>query len=126
MQSQAAQNLFLQDAANWLNPSIWGAKLEQGQRYLAAHLASVSLRRGAAGQISEVGAGAARVAYAQTAAKANDPSEYESTTYGMQFKRLMKTLPAARFAVGGGWGFEQYGGFGGALCSTCGNYPCGC
>ena len=38
LQSTAAQTMFLQDAADWLNPYVWGSKLELGQRLLACHL----------------------------------------------------------------------------------------
>lgn len=119
--------MFLQDAANWLNPRVWGGKLELGQRLLAAHLATMSLRRGAGGQITDVGAGPSKISYKSQDAKSAEETSYSQTSYGIEFRRVMKTLPAARFAIGGGFGFEQYGGWAGTgICSTCGLGPCGC
>ncbi len=107
LQTTNAQNLFLQDAANWLTPQVWGGKLELGQRLLAAHLATLSLRRGAGGQVTEVGAVPARIAYADS--KGKFPDSLDSTSYGLEYKRVRNTLPAARFAVGCGIGYIPFG-----------------
>lgn len=104
LQLPETQNVLLTDAANWLNPNVWGAKTELGQRYLCAHNATMSLRRGAAGQITDVGAGPAKVSYRGQDTKSGAEESYSQTAYGKEYWRLLKSLPGARFAAGaGGW-----------------------
>lgn len=104
LQSTDAQNVLLGDAAllmGYYNP--WGSKLEIACRFLAAHLATMSLRRGASGQITDVSAGPAKVSYAHPRDSVVSP--LEQTSYGVEFARIRGQIPAFRFAISGGFGY---------------------
>lgn len=108
LQGTAAQDLLLNDALNQMGYlSVWGGQLEPAQRYLTAHLATMSLRRGAAGPITDVGAGPAKIAYGDL--KGKFPDSLDQTSYGVEFKRLRAQVPAFRFAIGSGWGAIPFG-----------------
>jgi Protein of unknown function (DUF4054) len=107
LQSTAAQDVILNDASllmGYYDP--WGVKLEIACRFLAAHLATMSLRRGASGQITDVGAGPAKLSYAHP--RDAEVSPLEQTSYGVEFRRIRSQIPAFRFAISSGWGYGPW------------------
>lgn len=102
LQGTPAQTLLLADALAMMGyaPS-WADKLEPAQRYLTAHLATMTLRRGAAGPITDVGAGPAKITYGEL--KGKYPDALDSTSYGVEYKRIRNQVPGFRLAVGGGF-----------------------
>lgn len=86
---------FVTMAYNSINPDVWGGMADQGAKYLAAHLATISLRRGQPGSphVKRVGAVMAGFQVLSDALL--------TTAYGAEFDRLLLELPAARFAIGG-------------------------
>jgi hypothetical protein len=89
LQNVTAQNQLLADALAQMNQQVWGSRLEIGQRFLTAHLASMTLfvSRGlGVGGLRSPGAG--------------NPNDYSATPYGTRYLLLQRQLPAARFAIG--------------------------
>lgn len=88
LQSVEAQNLFLADALAQMNTAVWGSRLEIGQRFLTAHLATLSLF-----QSRGIGTGGLR------SPGAGHPNDYAATPYGTRYRHLQRQLPLARLAV---------------------------
>jgi hypothetical protein len=88
LQSVEAQALFMSDALAQMNPAVWGSRLEIGQRFLTAHLATLSLF-----QSRGIGTGGLR------SPGAGHPNDYAATPYGTRYRHLQRQLPAARFAI---------------------------
>jgi hypothetical protein len=85
-----SQTVFIADAYAQMNTAIWGAYLDRGAKYLAAHLATMSNRRGQAGPASEKHVGK----IGQSNAVNKGP--LASTSYGEEYLRIIDTLPGAR------------------------------
>src|SRR5688500_9353808 len=95
----ASQTAILADVALQMNADAWGSKLDLGSKWLAAHLATVGPRRsGVGGPVVSESVGSVSRAYA--ASVAAGASQLGSTSYGLEYERLLLTLAAARFAVG--------------------------
>ena len=86
----ASQAAFIADAYAEMNPDVWGAYLDRGAKYLAAHKGAVSQRRGQAGPTSNKRVGQVGQANAVVS------GALESTGYGEEFLRILNTLPDAR------------------------------
>lgn len=95
--SGGSQTEFIADVQLQMNPCVWGSKLNLGAAYLAAHLATVSRRKGIAGALTEEHAGA--VGHGFSALKGLSP--LETTSYGLEYLRLLRGLPGARVAIAG-------------------------
>lgn len=91
----AAQTAILAQANTELSVSVWGTRIEIGRAWFAAHLATVSNRRGTGGQVTSETVGSVSRGYS-----AGTSEGYSSSGYGQEFERLLLTLPAARFAGG--------------------------
>ena len=71
-----------------MNQAVWGSRLEIGQRFLTAHLVTLSLF-----QSRGIGTGGLR------SPGAGQPSDYTATPYGTRYRHLQRQLPGARFAI---------------------------
>lgn len=78
-----------------LNTDVWGGWLDMGSAYLAAHLATLTRRRGM-GAVQSEHVGQVSRAYL---AISLTPGSLESTAYGAEYLRLMRMLPDARGPV---------------------------
>lgn len=83
---------ILDDVADDVAASIFGTKQERAQRYLAAHLLTLSRSQDrnphASGPITSEKTGPLAVSYANP--KANSNGELDSTSYGREFMRIRK------------------------------------
>lgn len=95
----STQTAILAYANAELDAATWGGRLERGRAYLAAHLATLSRRAGSGGAVVSESVGDVSRAYSTGDALASD---LEATAYGKEFRRLIKTLPLARFGVSNG------------------------
>jgi hypothetical protein len=77
---------------------IWGTEDDTGRTYLAAHLATLGLRRGAGGPVTSQGAGPVNQSYGLLM----KVGPLSTTAYGQEYERLLYTLPLARLPVIGG------------------------
>ena len=80
---------------------VWGDEADTGRAYLAAHLATVALRRGAGGFVSEQHAGPVGQSFALLPGLAG---VFGTTTYGQTYELLVSSLVGARLPVMGGVG----------------------
>lgn len=86
----------LADAYLLLNEGVCGDRLDLCARYLAAHLATLSRRRGLGGAVTGQSVGQVSRSYASpTDAFLSLPS----TSYGQTLQTLIRTNPAARWVV---------------------------
>jgi hypothetical protein len=96
--SDATIEVYIADAALFVDECAWGTKYELGILYYAAHLLTLALESasGAAGGVS--GAVASRavdgVSVSYTNAQPKDQSEawFNSTTYGQRYLNMLQTL----------------------------------
>lgn len=98
-----AQDMILQLANTYLAVDNWGGeaspKLKMGRAYVAAHFATMQLRRGIPGAIASSSAGELARSYATPMLNTN--STFQLTGYGILFIQLAKTTPArAGFSLG--------------------------
>ncbi len=84
--SIAGQAAFISFANAQVSDCGWGADANMGRTYLAAHLATLSLRRGN-GQVTAEAVGALSRQYGL--AKSLNPS-LSLTAYGMEYERLSR------------------------------------
>ena len=94
--SDATWTALIDDAYLQLNADVWGARLSLAAKYLVAHLATLSSRRGSP-LVSSQTVGPVSVSYA-VGTPTDGSSEYDSTPYGREFRRLMRAV-APRMAV---------------------------
>ncbi len=88
--SQGRIDPFLARARTRVNEAFWGSLYDDGVLYLASHLLAEAERaKGQAGPVSSMAAGPLSVSFM---ARADVPSEYGSTRWGVEFWRLMRTL----------------------------------
>ncbi len=93
----ATQNAILADVALQLSSDAWGVLLDLGSKYLAAHLATVSKRKGQGATVTAETVGAVSRQYAAPAVAVG---ALGSTGYGLEYERLLMNLPAARLTLG--------------------------
>ncbi len=89
-QASTRTNVFLQLAGLTVNPNIFGLKTDAATAYLAAHMMTISTRKGNTGVAMEKVDMLERQ-YQPLTANSNDP-ELEQTAYGMEFLRLRRSL----------------------------------
>jgi hypothetical protein len=94
--SAATWTVLIAQAYNEMNATVWGAYLDIGATWLAAHLATLTQRKGIPGwpSMRKVGEVAAANVVPPLLASA-----YSMTSYGIEFERLLMARPAARFDV---------------------------
>lgn len=92
----ATQTAVLASLPLRMSEDVWGNKLDLGAALLAAHLATVSRRRGAGGALQSQSAGQVSRAFAQAL---SNPGNFGATSYGVEYEALLLTLSAARFDV---------------------------
>lgn len=85
------QTAILSMVEEQLASSVWGTRLASGQRYLAAHLATMATKGSGAITAESLGDHSRTYAAPQTA--------LDSTTYGREYQRLLRTLAGAFCAV---------------------------
>lgn len=85
--------MFLDDATIFVNERVWGTRCDLGVAYLAAHLLAINNRGsgGASGPVTSEKVGDLQRSYAAPTASNLDPT-YASTTYGMEYVRIRKTI----------------------------------
>lgn len=81
-------NRFIGFASLSVNTSVWGSKSDLGTGYLAAHMMTMSNRKGRSGVTMEKVGDLAR-SYAPTD---TDDGALGQTSYGQEFLRLRKSL----------------------------------
>lgn len=84
------QNAILAQVALQLDADEWAELYDVGCVYLAAHLATLAARRGAAGSIQSESAGAVSRSYANSVSAGS--SQLGSTSYGIEYERLLGLL----------------------------------
>lgn len=86
--------MFIDQASRRLNVVNWGARLDDGHHYLAAHLLAVAQAAGASapGQVRSEQVGDIAVSYAVTDSK----SELASTSYGRTYSELRGEIMSER------------------------------
>lgn len=83
---------------NGLAMTVWGDLADTGRALLAAHTAIVWSKQGSpTGQVTGESVGSVSRQYAAPAS--SSPSLLALSSYGMEFLRLSKSLPGARFMV---------------------------
>ena len=90
-----AQRAILAMVARMMNATEWEDLLDDGSRYLAAHLATLSGSRGK-GPVTAEAVGSLSRSYASLAALGGSLWQ---TSYGAEFYRMQRLLPAALGAV---------------------------
>ena len=90
----AAQTEILSNVDD-LPTDVWGPRLTQGQLALARHLGTMQKRKGQPGQLGAKHVGDIAATYVH----GPNPSAYSSTSYGVEFERLLMALPGARVTV---------------------------
>lgn len=93
----ATKNAILADLPLQMNETVWAEKLNLGAKYLAAHLATISARRGAGGAIQSQSVG--QVSRTFAASMASGQALFGSTSYGVIYEGLLMSLAAARFTI---------------------------
>lgn len=79
-----------------MNSDVWGDELNDGATFLAAHLATLLLRRkGVAGPVT--GETVGQVSH--TMGMLQNWTSYDTTSYGQAYQELLLTIPAARFTI---------------------------
>jgi len=100
---EKAKEIFLEMAAQQMNPQAWGQLYEQGAAYLAAHLLTVRDRGeqaaqhgGAAGAPTDVSEGDQSISYSGGGENASTLNEeaLSTTQYGERFLQLRGQLAA--------------------------------
>lgn len=89
------QAAVLAQANGILTRDVWGDQITFGRALLAAHIATMMLRKGRSGALSAEAVGPVSRSFLQP----QPFSALDSTSYGAEFKRVARTLPAARFSV---------------------------
>jgi hypothetical protein len=92
-----AQTTILAAVALQMNADVWGEKLDLGSAYLAAHLATVGKRAGVGGPVTHQSVG--QVSQSFAASVAQGAAHLGSTSYGLEYERLLYSLAAARMPV---------------------------
>jgi hypothetical protein len=87
---------LIADAALQMNVDVWGTRYNLGAKYLVAHLATLTTRRGSP-LVSSQTVGPVSVSYA-VGTPTDGGSDLESTPYGREYRRLARAL-APRMAV---------------------------
>jgi hypothetical protein len=102
--SAEAQALILAQVARQVGPNKWGALVDDGQLYLAAHLGSAVLSAASSGDGGSVvgpvvseSVGPVSRTFAVLAAASSSSSAFAST-WGQEYVRLRKLLPT-RFGL---------------------------
>lgn len=93
----ASQTAVLAAVALQMDVDLWDAKLNLGAVYLAAHLATIRGRNGVGGPVVAESAGSVSRAY--SASVAAGAAQLGSTSYGIEYERLILTLACARVAL---------------------------
>jgi hypothetical protein len=88
--------VLIAQAYNEMNATLWGPYLDAGATWYAAHLATITTRRGIPGwpsmrKVGEVAAG--------NTVPPLLASAYSMTSYGIEFERMLNARPASRFDV---------------------------
>lgn len=94
------QNVFLQDAANAFSMlSKYGNRLEEIQRYAAAHYASLSLKKSyGGGSLQNQSIGGVSISYVPPAPRAMKP--WTETQYGRRvFQIIQQSIPTGIIAT---------------------------
>lgn len=95
--TSGTQTAVLAQVSLQMNPDVWGSKLDTGAAWLAAHIATVTLRRGVGGPVQSQTAGNVSRSFASVPSS----SSLSSTSYGQEYERLVMQLPLARLALAG-------------------------
>jgi hypothetical protein len=95
--SAGAWAIYIAQVYDELNPTVWGSYLDEGATWFAAHLATVSRRKGVPGQITSL-----KVGNVSESARVPDAlaHAFSTTSYGIEFMRLLMNRPAARWEIG--------------------------
>jgi hypothetical protein len=92
--ANGSQTAILADVALLLNASALGSKFDMASKYLAAHLGTVASRPGGeGGPVVSDTVGPLSRSFAPPGF--TDPY-YASTPYGVEFQRIIRTIPALR------------------------------
>lgn len=96
--------LFIDDAEIILNESYWGTKYDLGVSYYVAHKLTLAIRsengnEDGAGVISGKAVEGVSISYATPTINSATDSDFMSTSYGIQYLSLMKTLGIAGCVV---------------------------
>lgn len=93
------QNAILAQVNGDISDDAWpsDSKADRARAWLAAHLATLVARAGSGGAVQSESVGSVSRSYAiSVAAGAN---ELGSTSYGIEYERLCKAVPAFRFDI---------------------------
>lgn len=88
------QNAILANVARQVNATAWGDKANDGMVYLAAHLGTLTKRKGA-GPVTMEKLGAMERGYGMIPGH----DALALTAYGVEYERMIKLLPVALGAV---------------------------
>lgn len=83
--------VFLDIAETRLDEDVWGDKYKWGIVYLAAHLLTMSTRKGTSGAVVREQVGEISVSYSAPAAKSRD-DQYMVTSYGTEYLAFRNTV----------------------------------
>jgi hypothetical protein len=82
---------LIDDAAAQMNEGVWGARYELGMKYLVAHLATLTVTKGAP-PLQSVTVGPVSRSYAMSVSES--ASALRSTSYGLEYLRLVQIVAA--------------------------------
>lgn len=82
-------DFFIQEAARYVNGSVWGAKADFAHALYTAHLLKVSSLNGAAGTLIKDEVGDLKRTYSDSNTTTSDLG---TTAYGKQFEQMKKSL----------------------------------
>ncbi len=92
-----AQAQILQLAYQEMDSTTWGDLLDSGATWLAAHLATLTLRKGKAGALESARVGPVEQSWGSLG---TERSLLDATVYGQSYLRMIRQNPRFRFAGG--------------------------
>jgi hypothetical protein len=95
--ASASQTAILTMVEAQVDTESWGDLYDFGCAYLAAHLATIGRRKGVGGSVSGESVGSVSRQYANSVAAG--AAQLGSTSYGVEYERLIGLLPNVRFEV---------------------------
>jgi hypothetical protein len=100
------QDIILEDVARVILEDVYGDRTEEAQRYLAGHLAALSVSATAGGSGGSVAGprvsesvGGVSVSYADATASLSDHSRYDETSCGRRLMQIQREVGAGKGPV---------------------------
>ncbi len=90
---EPTRDCIAEQTAECFNESVWGKKIEMGHVYLTAHTLKMAKRKGIGGAITSSKVDSLARSYAVP----QNQDEFNQTSYGAEYKRLLSQLVTSPF-----------------------------